>query len=53
MWFKGPPCSYQSLYLTLYVPETKTAEFANRVDLAEVAHNESPHLDLHRLPSSL
>ena len=29
------------------------AEFANSVDLDEVAHNEPPHLDLHCLPSSL
>ena len=28
------------------VPETKIAEFANIVDLDEVAHTESPHLDL-------
>ena len=26
------------------------AEFANSVDLDEVAHNEPPHLDLHGLP---
>ena len=25
----------------------KKAEFANSVDLDEVAHNEPPHLDLH------
>ena len=31
----------------------KKAEFANSVDLGEVAHNEPPHLDLHCLPSSL
>ena len=29
------------------------AEFAYRVDLDEVAHNDPPHLDIHRLPSSL
>ena len=29
------------------------AEFANSVDLDEVAHNEPPHLNLHCLPSSL
>ena len=29
------------------------AEFANSVDLDEVAHNEPPHLALHCLPSSL
>ena len=39
--------------LTLKVPETKIAEFANSVDLDEVAHNEPPHLELHCLPSSL
>ena len=39
--------------LTLSVPETKIAEFANSADLDEVAHNEPPHLDLHCLPSSL
>ena len=38
--------------LTLQVPETKTAEFANSVDLDEVAHYKPPHLDLHYLPSS-
>ena len=35
------------------VPETKTAEFTNSVDLDEVAHDEPPHLDLHCFPSSL
>ena len=39
------------LMLTLKVPEKKRAEFANRVDLDEVAHNEPPHLDLHCLTS--
>ena len=29
------------------------AEFANSVDLDEVAHNEPPHQDLHCLSSSL
>ena len=38
---------------TLYLPVTKLAEFANSVDLDEVAHYEPPHLDLHCLPSSL
>ena len=33
--------------LTLSVPETKIAEFANSVDLDEVAHNEPAHQDLH------
>ena len=36
--------------LILYVPETKVAEYANMVDLDEVAHNEPCHLDLHCLP---
>ena len=31
---------------------TKIAQFANSVDLDEVAHNEPPHLDLHCFPSS-
>ena len=44
---------YQVKLLTLYLPVTKIAEFANSVDLDEVAHNEPPHLDLHCLPSSL
>ena len=37
------------------IPEMKihVAEFANNIDLDEVAHNEPPHLDLHCLPSSL
>ena len=39
--------------LTLKVPETKIAEFANSIDLDEVAHNEPPHLDLHCLLSGL
>ena len=29
------------------------AEFANSMELNEVAHNEQPHLDLYCLPSSL
>ena len=33
--------------------DTQIAEFANSVDLDEVAHNEPPHLDLHCLPSTL
>ena len=40
-------------YLTLKVPETKIAEFANSEDLGEMARYEPPHLDLHCLPSSL
>ena len=35
--------------LTL-LAETNLAEFANSVDLDEVAHYEPPHLDLHCLP---
>ena len=33
--------------------KTKIAEFANSINLDEMAHNESPHLDLHCLSSSL
>ena len=33
--------------------ETKIAEYANSVDLGEVAHDEPPHLELHCLPPSL
>ena len=40
-------------YLTPSVPETNVAEFANCVDLDEVAHKEPPHLELDCLPSSL
>ena len=39
--------------LTLKVPETKIAEFANSVDSDEAAHDELPHPDLHCLPSGL
>ena len=39
--------------LTLKLPVTKIAKFANSIDLDEVALNEPPHLDLHCLPSSL
>ena len=31
----------------------KIAEFANRADLDELAHDEPPHLDLSCLPSNL
>ena len=41
------------VHLTLLLPETQIAEFANSVDLDEVAHHEPSHLDLHCLPSSL
>ena len=46
-------CNTTPNILTLLVPETKAAEFANSVDLDEVAHNDPPHLELHCLPSSL
>ena len=39
--------------LTLSLPERKIAEFANRVDLDELAHDEPPHLNLYCLISSL
>ena len=42
-----------SLIINSLVPETKLAEFANSVDLDEVAHHEPPHLDLHCLRSGL
>ena len=45
--------THQEQALTLKVPVTKIAEFANSVDLDEVTHNEPPHLDLHYLPFSL
>ena len=43
----------EMILLTLQVPGTKIAKFANSVDLGEVTHNEPPHLDLHCLPPSL
>ena len=39
--------------LTLKLPETRIAVFANIVDFDEGAHNEPPHLYLHCLASSL
>ena len=33
--------------------QIKSAEFTNRVDLDDVAHDELPHLDLHCLLSGL
>ena len=39
--------------LVSVVSEMKIAEFANRIDLDEVAHNGPPHLDLHCLPTDL
>ena len=44
---------FESGKTTLSIPEMKTAESANSLDLDEVAHNEPPHLDLQCLPSSL
>ena len=35
----------------LFKYQRHIAEFANNVDLDEVAHYEPPHLDLHCLPS--
>ena len=46
--FKGSPIGINQM-----VPETKIAEFANSLDLDEVAQHEPTHLDLHCLPSSL
>ena len=43
----------QKEWLTLLVPETKIAEFANSVDPDEVVHDEPPHLHLHCFPYSL
>ena len=31
------------------MPKIKLAEFANSIDSDEVAHHQSPHLDLHCL----
>ena len=50
MWLANCKLSVNSLTI---LPATKIAEFANSVDLDEVAHNEPPHQDLHCLPSSL
>ena len=43
----------RSIVNSLSTRDKDIAEFANSVDLDEVAHNEPPHLDLHCLPSSL
>ena len=43
----------QKAILTCLVPEVKIAEFANSIDLDEVAHYEPPQVDLHCLPLSL
>ena len=39
--------------MSLQLRQMKKAEFANIIDLDEVAHDEPPHLDLPCLPSSL
>ena len=44
---------YQELFFNSLTTETKKVEFANSVNLDEVAHYEPPHLDLHYLHSSL
>ena len=49
----GPRSGRRHRTFKYNVPETKIAEFANSVDLDEVAHDEPPHQDLHYLPSSL
>ena len=43
---------YEKGYNSLTTSD-EIAEFANSVDLDEVAQHEPPHLDLHCLPSSL
>ena len=43
----------QYFRLTFTAPQMKKVEFANRVDLDEVAYNEPPHLNLHCLSSGL
>ena len=44
---------YSFQALTLKVPNTTIAKFANTADPDETAHNEPSHLDLQCLPSSL
>ena len=44
---------HSDMDLTLQVPETKIAEFANSIDLDEVAHDEPPHQDLRCLHCNL
>ena len=52
-WMKQFLKSYShKLFGTLTTGDEK-AEFANSIDLDEVAHNKPPHLVLHCLPSSL
>ena len=42
-----------NLNVLFQVPVMIIAQFANSVDLDEVAHDEPPHLVLHCLPSCL
>ena len=46
-------CKAFQLCINSLSSREKIAEFANRVDLDEVAHEEPPHLDLHCLSSNL
>ena len=46
-------CSLLGLSCGKKVPETKIAEFANSLELDEVAHHEPPHPYLRCLPSGL
>ena len=46
----GP--STQSVNINLVEMKIADSEFADSVDLGEVAHHEPPHLDLHCLSSS-
>ena len=39
--------------INIEMPKMKTMEFANNVAPHEAAHNESPHLDVYRLPFSI
>ena len=45
--------NFISFRLTPFKYLTQITDFANSVDRDEVAHDKSPHLDLHWLPSSL
>ena len=46
-------CSIQIGMFNSLTTSDENTEFANSVDLDEMAHNEPPHLDLRCLPSSL
>ena len=56
-WYQWHDYTADSYYLKhddpLTLPVMKIAEFANSIDLDEVAHNEPPNQDLHCLPSSV